>query len=437
MSAINSVVRTRTGRARLHLSYSTLVCLVVTLTVFGYPLIALTVTLLNLDSQVLSQPFRAALIALSLMLLLLGNRVRNFTNVDKLLMFFFAAYFVRLVWDWQVQPIVGASTAILFFVIVVVIPTLAAVTRVHCLDERQMRQMLLVFGVVFLVLALLARSLGLGYNPWAHQGYELNRLMFEALNPITIGRVSGVVVLVSLISLFEMKGRSPWRFVAFAGLAIGLFVTLLANSRGPIVALVLAIAYVLLSRPRVLIFNFVAGGGYLALAGLQSDLLQSALSRFTNSLELSDGSSEARLFLMRSGWNSFLEQPIFGAYYIDPTLGMGFYPHNLFIESAMAMGIFGLGLFVMLNLRMLRNTLFRKRARFQTVNALLIYFFISILFSGSLWGSAEYFIFLAMSFALARDRRWQHNDLVMGSPPCQERSNGMSLVITRADAQGL
>jgi hypothetical protein len=396
-------VRARNGRLRL--SYATLVCLIITLTVLGYPLVAVAVTLLNLDSQVLSQPFRAALFVLSLMLLLFGNRVRNFTHVDRLLMFFLAAYFVRLVWDWQVQSIDGAGTAILFFVMVVVFPTLAAVARVHCLDERQLRQMMLVFGLTFLVLVLIARNLGLDYNPWADQGYELDRLMFQALNPITIGRVSGVVVLVSLISLFEIDRRALWRFLAFAGLAIGIFATLLANSRGPIVALLLAIAYVSLSRPRVLIFNIVVGVGYLALDGPQGDLFQNVLSRFTDGLELSDGSSEARLFLMRSGWNSFLEQPIFGAFYIDPKLGVGLYPHNLFIESAMAMGVFGLAIFVALNVRMLGNTLLHERAHFQTVKTLLIYFFISILFSGALWGSAEYFIFLALGFALSRDRR--------------------------------
>jgi O-antigen ligase len=392
-------------RPYMRLKYASIVSLVVALTIFGYPIIALVTDLLNLQSQIFSMLVRFFVLVLSMVLLLERNTLRNLRQMDRMLLLFFAVYLMRLLWDWQVQSIVAADLAIIFFLFTVVLPTMAAATRAHLINERTLRQTMLIFGLVFVGLIFIMLLYGRTYNPWADQHYSPGRLFFEALNPITIGQAAGVLVIAGMLGILENGARFRWRVLSAFGVVLGLVSAILANSRGPILSLVVALLYISWSRPRLAVFVGVVGGSYSFFQGMQGDLIQNTFERFYEAVQLTDKATEARIVLMKSGWEDFLGSPIFGAHYIDPDFGVGSYPHNLFIEAGMALGILGLGIFVALNVRFLAVYVSRIRFPFGLIHALGLFFFIGILFSGALWGASGYFMFLALCLALAKKRK--------------------------------
>ena len=116
------------------------------------------------------------------------------------------------------------------------------------------------------------------------------------------------------------------------------------------------------------------------------------LSRFA-SMDV-DPSSLQRLQIQYNALQQFFEHPVLGSAYIDVVTGE--YPHNLFIDAAMSMGIIGL---FSLALLLYRASLvaWNQLKHGQTLIPLLcVQFLVASQFSGSIWGSAQLFIVLSV-----------------------------------------
>ena len=58
------------------------------------------------------------------------------------------------------------------------------------------------------------------------------------------------------------------------------------------------------------------------------------------SSEVADMSEPMRVAL-RDGIEGFAQNPIFGSYFQNPAKGPGLYPHNIIVETGMALGVVG------------------------------------------------------------------------------------------------
>ena len=374
------------------------------LVIFGYPIAGALHSIVGGASQTFSHPMRGITLLLALAVIFFGFRSSQFRMIDKLLAFFLAAYTLRLLYDWIIADIPGADNALLYFYVLVVVPLLACAMKAPLITEERLQIALLVFGGIFVFLIISARNAGLAYNPWSDVGYELTRLGFEALNPISIGRAAGALAIVGVFMAANRDASRRWRAIGVTAFAVGLYVIILANSRGPLAALIVTFCFVFISRPSHLLWGLAAVGAYFVVFGSESILFTNVFERFALAGAAEDGASQIRFMIMNHAWAKFIENPILGYHFIDPILGEGLYPHNLILEAAMAHGIFGLVIFVALIIRAFTIAMLTHRRRFPTLAALFIYFFVATNFSGALWGSQEFFVTMAVCLALAKRR---------------------------------
>jgi O-Antigen ligase len=360
---------------------------------FGYPLTALIVTFLRLDTQALSIPYRLAVMTLSIIVILSGLFTRFRGRLDFWLILFQTLYLFRLIYDYTNNSIIGNVEAIQFYVAVVLAPLLAINLGGGAdFEEHVLAKLLIVAGAAATSMALLAQFLGLGYNPWEIYGTTDVRLGFEALNPISLGHVAATTALTSVYIMAGSALSLRWRMLALAGIVMSGVLLINAGSRGALLAFAISVSWFGLTK----IKRLAVIGPVLTLALLlgasQTSVFQATVGSLTGGLA-SDASGRERLFAQAVAIEDFADSPVFGKHYINPDLGSGYYPHNLFIESAMATGIFGLALFLITSVRSLKNLF----GNFTVIHPLLSLIFVQHLvgsfLSGALWGSDAFFIY--------------------------------------------
>jgi hypothetical protein len=370
----------------------------------GYPLISMISTFGGLA---ISEFYRACvfLIAVGIFSLSLRNLRRG--RLDIMLTLFFVLYGVRLLIDWLYVGIEGADRANLLFWVMVCIPVLAT-TRLGTVDEEALAEWLSRLALLVLILIFAAMLLGLNVNPWADAGASTaatERLQFEALNPILIGHVAGFVLICNTYLLVENQAKGlKWLFL-LGGIVLAVIVIGLANSRGPIIAASLALLFFFLSRryrwARLVPLVIVTGITISYLLYQDPQIIGNLTERFTEDT-VYNPSDLGRVEAQESAIAAFIENPIFGAFYRDPMLAENQYPHNLIIESAMALGVVGLTLMILLHVRATVFVLSKSGGRHPLIVMLLIQQFISVSLSGAIWGADAFFMLMGMCHAFGK-----------------------------------
>lgn len=361
-----------TRRSRLGAGTAWLLVLVVV----GYPVAGLLAAALNLDSLVAAVPLRVAVVALAFRLLLVppsAPRRRPHWAVDM----FAVLYLVRLLWDTAVVGVPGAAAALVFFVATVLIP--AAALRLHAgdLDHDLAARLLLRMGGGVCLAALAMHALGIGAERSLTEA--TGRLWFEALNPISLGHAA-VSALIGAMCLAGTRLRGMDCALLLAGSIAALATIALAGSRGPLISLgAAALVYMIASR-RWFWILLVAAVATIAL--MDSDSL--VLERLTTIDE--DASAFERLLLQQSALSAFASSPVVGSAFVEPE--MLTYPHNIFIETAMALGVVGLVVLLLTLARVVKRGIREVSQRRLLVTLLLVQYLVAAQFSGALWGHA-------------------------------------------------
>ena len=125
------------------------------------------------------------------------------------------------------------------------------------------------------------------------------------------------------------------------------------------------------------------------------------LNAFGQSIQ--KGDTEIRTVLFAEAWNQFLNNPIAGDRWV--TKKESFYPHNIFIEVLMSMGIIGFSIFLMINIEIIKKIILiirRKDIDILPLSMVLIANFLAAMTSGSIAFSTELWVlitlFLSVSF---------------------------------------
>jgi hypothetical protein len=156
---------------------------------------------------------------------------------------FLLLYSVRLMFDWFVvgHPYAAASTT--FFLVTVALPTLAVIFALRRpFEESSLVYLILAIGVPVVAAAIAL----LIFKP---EITSTGRISYLALNSISLARASAVVLLAGLV--LSMRSEGALKIAALEILIVGATVIVLyANSRGPLLAMAMAVLYLFVTNWR-------------------------------------------------------------------------------------------------------------------------------------------------------------------------------------------
>ncbi len=246
-----------------------------------------------------------------------------------------------------------------------------------------------------------------------NETYSGGRAQLAALNPISLGHLGVQAIILGISGFLVQRWHKSLFWIGLLILAIlsGLYLSLVANSRGPIVSMIVVIA--------VLIFASNYRGKY-AIIGVASVLMlfivplvqvvdqfagTAIYDRMFGQSQLDDINTIGRIDIYSSAWNAFLTKPLTGSGLEDPVFGG--YPHNLVLEAFMTTGILGgLVFLALLLLSLVTATLIaRDRPNYSWVALLAVQQIIGSLFSGSLAQAGVMWALIGMVAALSATGR--------------------------------
>lgn len=361
---------------------SVLLALIVALSIVGYPLVGGIGSIIGVQSVTASIPFRV-LVDLLCFAGLIGVLIRRHTiRLDPLLVVFLLWYLLRLIWDTQNPIFDRVWYDLSFYVGVALIPTIAVGIMAPHWRDRNVAKAIFLIGSAGMALAL--GMYFTGFYAIAGSTKETGRLTLEAVSPIVFGHLGASVLLVSA-TLWPKSVPTERPFILIGGLAAA-WLMWIANSRSPFLSVAIASVAFLVATKRWV--HLAAAGSAAALIFTGSAIQQALVG--SRLISLTDQSSLIRLAIQRNALEDFIAHPLTGYGYLDSV--SVFYPHNIWLESAMAMGIGGAALLLLLTLL----TSIRSVAAFRSGNIALglLYwqFFVLAALSGSLYYSGPLYI---------------------------------------------
>lgn len=223
----------------------------------------------------------------------------------------------------------------------------------------------------------------------------------DIINSITIS-VNGALVLFYYIYkyVFNFKILSTNYLFDIFIIVVSFSNLILSGSRGPFLAL-FVVGFLILLQSGKINWNVLIGGPLII-----SVLLFSVIHYFDISIsdiaylkrifddgELTLFNDENRTDLFNSAVNQFVNNPVLGDKYFEGLTRT--YPHNIFLEVLMSTGFLG-GVLFLLNFLIFLYSYFLS-LRSVNLNTFLFYltafYFLCSLFSSSIWGNLEFFIF--------------------------------------------
>jgi O-antigen ligase len=324
-----------------------------TLTIAGYPLAACIQAWSGLKSRLVTVPFRAIVAALSVWVLVRAWRGgwSGYTGIVWLpLSVFWLLYCWRLASDGLLVPVAFVdpfSDYLLLGLGSSLLPMLACFAVLDADAVARARTWTLFMATIASIAAVV-----LSVRDVVNGNFESvlsGRLGLEALNPIALGHLGVTTCLLWMERMLSPVGLHV-RVMGTAMVLFGLGVAVASGSRGPILALILcSAAMVIVARQRgrriggLALVSAAVLAGSMGARALEDRLGLGIVRRAGN---LGDQSSLERLTIMRDAWNQFLTHPVLGNGIQEKVSGT--YPHNLPLESFMATGVLGGAAFLLL-----------------------------------------------------------------------------------------
>lgn len=292
---------------------------------FGYATVGNIISLLHVDSRLLSIPFRIVVSAFSAWVFITTQRLQ-IDRLRWLMLFIWSLYALRLLHDWLVSNLEGADYAFQFFIGGCVLPAIALM-KAQAYQQRRFAFYAFFIASVGALTSLLEAVLG-NANQDIAEG--TSRLAVAALDPVSLGNQAVSAILCGLV-LWE--GASlRLRFILAGTFALLLWCVILTGSKGPAIALVVCVGMWALRGGRVLRFALMSAPVLIWVAVSSQNPL---INRFAGSEE--DQSTIERVVLLNDSLQQILDSPIIGSAFVE--LNSGYYPHNEFLEAPLALGI--------------------------------------------------------------------------------------------------
>lgn len=362
----------------------------IVITLFAYPILGTLVAFTPFSSLTASIPVR---LSLSILFVVLILRTKSYVwgrSASVLIFFFFLVYFIRLLWDLFIAEVPQASEFAFKFIAFCIPSGMAFLCR-PSISEIKLGWAVIAFGGLACCMAIIAATTDLsGIRSFTEQSE--GRLFLDTVNPITYGHV-GVSTLLGTLYIATIFTSWWWRTLLIFISILGYLAIYFSGSRGPLITLLICLFVLgLFSKRYRLILTIYS----LLLIALIATFFTLDLSEFMggNGLWISrmndtfvrNGSPEIRQLMIYGALDQFIESPILGSSIIENHFQD--FPHNPFVESAMALGLGGLLIFISINFIAINNIIKSLRQDAILMPLFAIQALVAAQFSGSLFESS-------------------------------------------------
>lgn len=362
------------------------------LSMLGFYSLATMVSVEGDDNQRLSIYIRIFLIAVVSVAYLRGSP-KPFRPLDRAMLpgtVFLFLYMLRLFENIYLSDIeVGNGTAVVvgIFVLSGILPAYALSLRYRGIKEDDF--------VPVTILLFLCAAVGMIINIDSLLESSAERMAMDRINPIALGHL-GFAYIIFFVIAFK---RSLWiKLLAVVCLPLLALVIVYTRSRGPYLAGAGALLlYVLLLKGTQRVWLLSGLGLAVVIVGfvMSPDLVDIVTTQLSRTDIISDMSNQLRVVAFTGAWNQFLDHFLVGRYVVE--LQTGFYPHNIYLESLMSVGLIGSIPFVMHIVLAIRSAVGIIRDKRSTIWAT----FVALMFfrealgsfvSGGIWGATGFWI---------------------------------------------
>lgn len=375
----------------------------------GYFLLAGINQLLGLDNSTISLAFRALGGVCAAALIVFASRRRFDTNL-LLIIIFGVTYATQLILTLHLREEPSALQPYAYWAWAMggcIFPAIAIYLCFTPDKQKWTIRLVLTVAIASTCLMLLVGSTTYFIAPGV--GIDTGRWSIATVNPIAMGQLGTTTILVALGWLLSNPSMKVTQIAVASGAALaGGLLLLLANSRGPLVALVLCVFILALARFKrrgALTLLVVAGCGVAILLATQYELVvEGVLKRFSLIASGRDRATELRLIAYKGAWNQFTGSPVMGDGIEERNTG--FYPHNVILESLMATGLLGAIPFLLLLVRGLWSSwkILRTNDQLIWLGLAQIQFVIAAQLSGSIYQSTA--LWVSTAGVLAATTAW-------------------------------
>jgi O-antigen ligase len=420
LSTINDKKKLGNDKKRL----GSLTALLIILSCFTFPINQGIVVLAGLeDSTLFNITVRFMYLCLAIYLIAKNLLITkpSFSTGGLWFITFYAFYLIRVIYDLEVVGIIyqDKSNFLLysFAIGTIFIPCIAVIMNSKFINTIQLSKF--IFYALFLSnLSILLYVLKQGYSSdlfLKRSVIKLEDAESELLNAITVALFGELLALFALVCLFFLRNLIiKSNTILILALIIGLLCLILGASRGPLLSFVLIFTFLSLMylKSRKSFFSKVFSSIFVVIAfsSIINYIVSLGEGQFfiiERMSRLNEEGDDTRESLYKNAWNQFLDNPIFGDCMVERT--SSFYPHNLILEILMAMGLFGLTLFVPFIFILLKKGFqyIKVLNPFFLIYIILLPLFLSTVTSGSLIFSIDFFVF--SSFILSSTERFTNN----------------------------
>jgi O-antigen ligase/polysaccharide polymerase Wzy-like membrane protein len=398
------------------------------LSLFGFPVVSAIPVVLSVDSRGISMGYRALVATLSLYVLMhaayrrcpriSGPSAAAFVAVVAILFFrmLWDSVFTRLPLDlpWQDLWLFAGAVTLLPAIVFCFVPTN------ETLDGCLRSALVIGAGALIAIVVSVAASV--------QDLSKLERLATSVLNPVSVGHAGTSLVIVCLSRVAAGTGPKGSRIGAAARVVLGIagvLMTVASASKGPILALVVAVLLTIVlrgdwdnSRRRlvrravwsVIALIVMAAAFYVVTEFTTFQTLQ----RFSDLS--SDTSTMIRTRLMTDALVQSGESPIVGSAMVE--YNEFTYPHNIAVESLLVGGAVGLAtLLAFLSfVSVAAFRICRQLPHRRWLVVLLVQYLIDSMFSGSLYLSGQFWTTCLIVISAARPLELAPSGETLGTP---------------------
>jgi O-antigen ligase len=391
---------------------------------FGYPIQAAIPIFLHISSTPVNAGFRALYLIVGLLLIIIALPKRKIISRGGFwLLIFWLIYLVRFVIDMSVRdiPYGGKETLFMYSMVLgsCVIPLLAVVLNSKYIILGNIYKKL--FGIitlsnVLLVLLIVFQNGGITLALFTGRMEILGLNEDEhVINAIVIGLYGNALFILSIYSLMfiEHKRLLSKLFVAFLAVT-GFFNLLIAASRGPFLTMVFLLLFMIFFKYKTVktkfgfLFKTIGASLIIAFIALSSGVLDNAVENFSIFSRLDElnnnlktGAKETRNYEYQSALDQFYNNPIIGDQYV--TTYDGLYPHNIYLEILMSIGIVGMIVFLAIHYEIYKRILYifkTKNHRFFILLVVLLLTLFAAMTSGGIALAPELWMIMALFFSV-------------------------------------
>lgn len=308
----------------------------------------------SLGSQTITIAYRLFAFVVCMIVIVLNIRSRN--NIDrpiKVLLLFWVLAIGRFLYDMYIRTDVYVPddyiyTTGLFMVVINFIPLISLVLSFNNINLDKT----LLYVYLFLSVATIISFFS---NESLQITDEYSRNTTAGLGAIGTGHLGLSTLVLSVYLIVNNKKKllkKLLRSILYIGIAIiSLLVMLRSGSRGPILSLIFVLGFYLAGKSKypivfiVILVVLYLLSDYLITGFLE--LLDSVAPNLSRrfSFHEDEGQFMGRMQLYKFAWEAFTKSPVLGKYFAIYTNHLLYevviYPHNLFLDALMQLGIIG------------------------------------------------------------------------------------------------